>query len=69
MSIMGNNKKFIKIDTSKCHLEDYWENGHHCKYWIENETEKIIIDAKEKWNRVYTLELMLNEYPLQLQGS
>lgn len=47
---MANEKKFKKeINTTKNHLEDSWENGHHQKYWIDNETGEITADAYENY--------------------
>lgn len=47
---MANEKKFKKeIDTTKNHIEDSWENGHHQKYWIDNKTGEIIADAYENY--------------------
>lgn len=40
----------IVIDLTKYHLEDFWENGHHQKNWVNNATGEKIADAYENRN-------------------
>ncbi len=43
----------MKINLDNCTLQDFWENGHHKSFWIENETGIKIADACEIYRISY----------------
>jgi hypothetical protein len=35
----------MKLDLTNCTLKDFWEEGHHKVFWVDNETGQLVGDA------------------------
>lgn len=35
----------MKVDLKNCSVKDSWNEGHHKKLWVDNETGKVVADA------------------------
>lgn len=51
----------MNINLDNCTLQDFWENGHHKRFWIENETGIKIADACEIYRISYDEHLLRNQ--------
>ena len=32
----------MKVDLKNCSVKDFWNEGHHKKLWVDNETGKVV---------------------------
>ena len=48
----------MKLNLTNCILKDFWEEGHHSVFWVDNNSGKIIADAFNVYHISYEEHLV-----------